>query len=325
MPDIEIFSNSWNIDERIARVGIDINYSDYSSKTIRKAIIAVIDTDIYIEHNDFYNIWKNMDEISEDGIDNDKNGYIDDLAGWNFVENNSTLFDDNDDTANHGTAVVGILSAKSNRYIGVLNNSLCEVMPIKALSGRTLKGNIDNVIKAIEYAEDNGAVVCCLSIATYNYNKKLNDTIRKSNMIFVVASGNDGYKLDDNLKIYPACIDSDNIISVADVRCDGKLSAMSNYSNEYIDVAAPGSDIVSTYPNNKYGYVSGTSFAVPFVSGLAGMIYSSSAYELSSSEIIEIICNNVYIQEELKDKVKYGGIINYSKSIDSIIKHEINK
>lgn len=311
---------AWEFDERKACKGCDINYSDFSLYSKRECTVAVIDTSVNVLHTDYQNIWHNANEIIDDNIDNDNNEFVDDYFSWNFVADNNAVCDDSgSDYSIHGNLMVGVLCAHKDNFTGIFNNTKCNVMCIQAIDGRKLKGDVDDVIKAIEYAQDNGAKICCMAFSTYVYSEELENAIRSSDMLFVVPSGNDGFELDENLKVYPACFDYDNCISVADMRCDGNLSIMSNYSSDYIDVAAPGTDIISTYPDGTYGVESGTSLASAYVTGLAGMVYSCSSKELSANQIKRIIINNATVNDILKDRVKSSGYIDYTKSLLNVI------
>ena len=305
----------WGPDTPKAEEDFDIQYQDYSDYAVRMCTIAVIDTAFDVRNPALQSIWTNIDEIQSDNIDNDRNGYVDDNNGWDFYDNDNTIQSKNQVENIHGTHMIGILCGATNHFTGVLKNSQNQVMCIRALGGPSDQGEIDSVIQAIHYAEANVATVCCLSLSTYIDSPQLAKTIAESKMLIVVASGNDGVALTKNDTVYPASYQMDNMISVADARSDGNLSVTSNYSETYVDIAAPGTDILSTCPGNKFAYNSGTSCAVPFVGGLAGMIYSCSPKPISAIEIKEIICQNATPSPKLKGKVRTGGMINFTASL----------
>lgn len=310
------FSNEWEADQRVAREGIDIHYSKQELKVKRKVTVAIIDTGIDIVQINDMNLWKNHKEIPDDGIDNDGNGYIDDYFGWNFCDNNpkitSRQFNDNV----HGTFVAGVLAAKSKNYKAILIDSKFKIMCIKALEGTEGTGNIFNVIKAIEYAEKSGARICNLSLCVYAYSEKLKKVMEKSSMLFIVSAGNDSAEINHDTNIYPASFGLKNVISVGNVRFDGNISKTSNYG-ECVDIVAPGTDIISTISDNKFGCISGTSCATPYVTGLAAIISGYSMKPQKNLCIKEIICQNAAHHKQLSGYVSKGRMIDYDQSIDN--------
>lgn len=309
----------------LALAGIDINiipaWKKYDAKgDKRQVVVAVIDTGIDYSHQDLADsIWINEDEIPGDGIDNDGNGYIDDVYGWNFYSNNNQVFTGSDD--DHGTHSAGTIAAARNGVgtIGICDPAYVKVMSIKALGTPSGVGTADNVAKAIRYAQDNGAVICNLSFGTNKYSEELYQTMKNSGMLFVVAAGNgdssgNGYNI-DSLPVYPASFDLDNIISVANLRFDGKIDPASNFGVKSVDLAAPGSYILSTVTGNKYSYMSGTSMAAPMVTGAAAMLYS---YDpgLSLTEIKGRILNSVHRLESLSGKTATGGMLDVSAALN---------
>lgn len=247
----------------------------------RTVIVAVIDTGIDYAHPDLEQaMWTNVNEKPNDGIDNDGNGYIDDIYGWNFFEDTGITYSgrSNDD---HGTHVSGIIAAAQNQVgiAGIASNSNVKIMTLQALGGRDGSGSTDSLIKAIGYAEQMGVSICNISAGTFSYDAALEDAMRNSKMVFVVAAGNgdeDGNGLDNDISpTYPASYDLDNIISVANIDCTGELHSSSNYGVTSVDIAAPGTSIWSTIAKHDYGYFTGTSMATPMVTGVLAMIESN--------------------------------------------------
>lgn len=299
--------------------GVDINilpawdlYSQAQSK--RPVTVAIIDTGIDIYHQELQNaIWINSDEIPDDGIDNDGNGYVDDVFGWNFYSGNNQVFVGSEDS--HGTHAAGTISAVHGAYgiTGITDNAYVKLMPLKALGGQNGSGSPDAVIEAIRYAEANGASICNLSMGTLAYNETLAQTIQNSNMLFIVSCGNGGLSGrgydTDVYPVYPASLPYDNVISVANLMFDGTLSKDSNYGAVSVDIAAPGSYILSTIPGNGYGFMSGTSMAAPMVTGVAAMLYSYRP-ELTLSDVKAILLASSRKLESLTGKVASGGLLD---------------
>lgn len=308
-----LFYNScenWGDDVPKSIKGIDIgikkeNISNCSEETI----VAVLDTTVALDSLCIKeNIWINRKE-ENDGLDNDNNGYIDDCIGYNFLEKNNRV---NGKYGHHGTFIMGVLCGKTSKikYTNVIGDYNVKFMCLPVLKDLAEDTNIDNVIEAIQYAENNGAKICSLSLGTYLYNKKFEDVIKKSKMLFVVASGNDGLNIDDKISIYPACFQEDNIITVAAMRSDGCMDSTSNYGKRNVDLAAPGTNILGILPNGKFTYLSGSSFAVPFVTGVAAKIYNTFHNNISSNKVKSIILQNVKKNANLQDKVKTSGYIS---------------
>lgn len=299
--------------------GIDINiqpaWSLYDqAQNKRSVIVAIIDTGIDINHQELRDaIWTNPGEIDGDGIDNDGNGYVDDIHGWNFYSNNNKVFSGSEDS--HGTHAAGTISASrgSYRITGITDNNYVKIMPLKALGGKEGVGSPDAVIKAIKYAEEKGASICNLSMGTTGYSEELAQTMKNSHMLFVVSCGNGGVSglgyNTDVYPVYPASLPYDNIISVANILFDGTLSKDSNYGAASVDIAAPGTYILSTIPDNSYGYMSGTSMAAPMVTGVAAMLYSYRT-DISLADVKTIILNSSRKLDTLSGKVVSGGLLD---------------
>lgn len=317
MNDIE----NWGDNPQKSRKNCDINYvSDDMSNESVETIIAIIDTSFSIDKYSMRDsVWINLNEIENDGLDNDRNGYVDDIRGYNFCELNP--FIDND--AVHGTAILGLMCAKPeiNGYKNIIGNYNIKIMCVKALDDVSESASIDRVIEAIKYAETNGANVCCLSFGTIIYNKKFHETIKNSKMLFVVASGNDGYNIDEEIPFYPASFNESNIITVASMRSDGKFDCTSNYGTTSVDLVAPGTDVVSVTPSGRFSYFSGTSYAVPFVGGTAAKIYNLNENNISSSDVKKIVIDNVKVSKELGVYVKSSGMLNEKAAVENCFEY----
>lgn len=305
---------------RDAVAGIDINIRpawelyDNDTREHRPVIVAVIDTGIDINHPELKDaIWVNENEIPGDGIDNDGNGYVDDVNGWNFFDGNNQVYVGAEDA--HGTHAAGTIGAARGAYgiAGITDNTYVKIMPLKALGTEYGYGEESTVIEAIRYAEANGASICNLSFGTTEFYPALEQVMRESKMLFVVAAGNgdgEGIGLDiDQVPDYPSSYKLPNCISVANLMFDGDLDESSNYGEKTVDIAAPGTYIVSTTTEGGYGYMSGTSMSAPMVTGAAAMLYSYRT-DLSLQEIRTVLLGSAHKLEQLEGKVRCGGMLD---------------
>ena len=276
----------------------------------KKIVVAIIDTGVDYTHPDLKNnIWQNPNEIPNNGKDDDDNGFIDDTMGWNFVDHTPTPSDEH----GHGTHVAGIIGAARGNGIGI--SGVCpniSLMILKYYSpNATGKENLENTIKSFIYAVQNGAHIINYSGGGAEFSKEEREAIleaKKKGIIVIAAAGNERQNADIHA-YYPASYDLDNIISVAALTPTQKLVDSSNYGIKKIDVAAPGQNIFSTLPKGQYGYMTGTSQATAFVTGVAALALSTYGV-LPSIAIKDFLLKNVQTTKALKGKVKTGGVIN---------------
>lgn len=307
------FSSSQPAQSVKAQSGIDINVSEawkLYNGGVRDVTVALVDTGIDTSHEDLQGVlWTNSGEIPDNGIDDDNNGYIDDVNGWNFYNNNNRVYSGSEDS--HGTHGAGTIAATADNgkgIAGIVQSDRVKIMPVKALGGSDGSGSTASIIKAILYAEKNGASICNLSLGTSVDDKALYEVMKNSNMLFVVACGNDGAD-SDKTPCYPAAYDLDNIISVANIGYDGVLASSSNYGLKSVDIAAPGTYILSTTPDNSYSYMTGTSMSAPMVTGAAAMIYSQYG-DISLADVKEIILSSAKKLDSLSGAVSSGGMLD---------------
>lgn len=280
-------------------------------------IVAVIDSGIDAQHPDLQNnIFVNENE-TPDGFDNDNNGYIDDVSGWNFCDNNNQLMSDYDDTL-HGTHVSGIIAAGINQ-IGVEGVApQVKILPLKFLKNN--EGYTSDAILAIQYAEQMGASIVNCSWGSSGASSALREVMQQSNMLFVCAAGN--YSEDASIDgHYPANFELDNNISVAAMDNTGQLADFSNYGGN-ITIAAPGKDIYSTAPQNNYAFMNGTSMAAPFVAGAAALLQSSQP-DLSAGEIKAQIRDSATFSSTFTGKVEANGYLNAGAALSGASASEL--
>lgn len=315
--------------------GIDMNIWDawenypITKEETRTVIVAIIDTGVDYRHPDLRDaMWTNPNEIPDNGIDDDGNGYVDDIYGWDFYNNDASVCHyeetengytvDPDDNDNHGTHIAGIIAATANNSIGIsgiASNVNIKIMSLKIHGGSSSSGSVANAIKAIRYAEAMGADICNLSWGTFNHSQALELTIRESSMLFISAAGNNGIN-NNSTPMFPASLRLPNLISVAYIKNDGTLADDSNYGVSTVDIAAPGEDIYSTLVGT-YGYSSGTSMAAPHITGLAAMLY---AYQenIYPAQVKELIINTMTPLDTITGFLINPGIPDAGAAIRSL-------
>ncbi|KZE64109.1 hypothetical protein AWM68_13465 [Fictibacillus phosphorivorans] len=321
-----LFSKLWGLKNtgqeilgQVGKKGIDINVEAAWAKTKGNTslVIGVIDSGIDINHPDLKDkIWVNTGEIPNDGIDNDKNGYIDDVNGWNFYDKNNRLFIRGEEDF-HGTHVAGTIAAKANNIgvIGIAPN--VKIMPLKFLG--PYGGYESDAILAIEYAKSKGVKILNNSWGGGENAQALKDAIKNSGTLFIAAAGNDGMNADSS-PMYPAAYDLPNILSVASINNTGNLSYFSNYGVKSVDVAAPGEGILSTFPimggdySTAYEYLDGTSMATPHVAGVAALVKSANP-TYTPAQIKDAIMRTTTKLSTLTGKVATGGLVNAGKAV----------
>ena len=252
----------------------------------RDTIVAVIDTGVDYNHPDLAaNMWTNENEIPGNRIDDDKNGFVDDIHGYDFVSNDGNPMDDH----YHGTHVAGTIGAVGNNGIGVTGvNWQVSIMALKFLDADGF-GYESDAIAALNYAVANGAVISNNSWGGGGFSSAMFSAIenaRAKGHIFVAAAGNDGWNNDLD-PFYPASYKLDNIVSVAATDDNDELAWFSNFGATSVDLAAPGVNIHSTAPGGQYRDLSGTSMATPHVTGVIALVRSQHPSDWTYRQVID--------------------------------------
>ena len=282
-------------------------------QTGARVVVAVIDSGVDYNHQDLsQNIWSNAGEIAGNGIDDDKNGYIDDIRGWDFVNNDNNPMDDN----RHGTHVAGTIAAQGNNGVGVVGvNWQAAIMPLKFLSSSG-SGSTANAIKAVDYAAKMGARISNNSWGGGGFSQALSDAIARAGAaghLFVAAAGNAGANNDASAS-YPANYALENIVSVAATDASDQRASFSNYGATTVDLGAPGVAIMSTTPSNGYQSLSGTSMAAPQVSGVAALLLASDP-ALTVAQLKDALFKGVDPIPALAGLTVTGGRLNAFNSV----------
>jgi len=330
VPDDPEFTTQWALDNTGQTGGlVDADIDAVEAWGIEQGdhevVIAIIDTGVDYTHEDLAdNIWHNPGEIPDNGVDDDNNGYIDDVIGWDFVDVSGGSVDedfeipDNDpmDKHGHGTHVAGIAGAVTNNGIGVSGVCWnCKIMPLKAgykaVSG---SGEIESeaAAQSILYAAENGARVINLSWGDYRKSNLIDDAITfatNRGMIICAAAGNENA----SYTAFPASSENMAVVAVGASDNKDKKALFSNYGSE-VDVSAPGVDIFNTYPKNSYKNISGSSTATPHVSGLAALLFSYFD-DIAPIEVKTRIMRSVDVLEDLYEKNSTSGRINLNSAL----------
>ena len=263
------------------------------SSGTKDVVVAVIDTGIDYRHEDLVdNLWRNPGEIEDNGIDDDNNGFVDDVYGINAITGAPVVGDPFDDNG-HGTHVAGTIGAVGDNGVGVVGVSRAvSIMGLKFLDASG-SGRLSDAISAINYMINMKESYGVNIVAANNswggggYSQALEDAIERANaagIVFVAAAGNQGLDV-DLFPSYPSSYENSNVVSVAALDSEGNLATFSNFGSEGVDIAAPGVDILSTLPGGAYGPYSGTSMAAPHVTGLLALLYSI-APNMSVEEVV---------------------------------------
>lgn len=274
----------------LQRIGVEKAWQ--KSRGQREVVVAVIDTGADIAHPRLKDsVWRNPGETGLDengmskatnGFDDDDNGYVDDVHGWNFVTDSPEVMDDH----GHGTHVAGIISGSSGVAPGV------SLMILKYYDAQNSGSqNMASSVRALRYAIRMGATIINYSGGGVFRNEdeyQMLEWARREGLLVVAAAGNEGVN-SDFFHFYPANYELPNILSVTATTREDQILNGSNFGTATVDIAAPGKNIYSTLPGGNYGFMSGTSQATAFVSGIAALLLSSEPELRRPEDLIEHI------------------------------------
>ena len=288
--------------------------------------VGVMDSGIQTNHEDLIdNIWVNTGEIVGDGIDNDGNGYIDDIYGWNCGDSDGDV----SYVSNHGVHVAGIVSAVTDNSKGVASVARnAKIASIKIFNSSG-KSTLSYIIEGINYAKKNDINIINCSFGGAGWGSTSVSIVKSAieavpDIFFVIAAGNIATSTpqpdNDRTAVYPSQLtkDLDNVISVANTTSSDELSSTSHYGATSVDIAAPGTVIYSTIPTSSYGTMSGTSMATPMVASAVAVMRAVNP-NILAKEIKETLCSSSDKLSALTGKVISGGRLNAYNAVKAIM------
>jgi len=340
VPNDPFFSSQWWLDNtgqvigQPGVVGADISTTSAWDTTVgsKNVIIGVVDTGVQITHPDLVdNIWHNPGEIPGNGIDDDSNGFIDDVNGWDFGE----LDNNPDDAQGHGTACAGMIGAAGNNGIGVTGVAWnVSILPLK-IADRYGALSVSAIVGAHDYAtllRDNGVNLVATSNSYGGFNQEFykdaptgfdaeKDSIQRfidSGGTFLAAAGNAAFDNDDpQFTHYPSSYNIPGLIAVAATDNTDGLAGFSSYGAQTVDLGAPGVNTLTVAIGSGYTYFGGTSAATPATAGAVALMYAVKP-NASAVEIREALINSVDPLPALQGRVVSGGRLNVARALQLV-------
>jgi subtilisin family serine protease len=281
-----------------------------------KVTVAVLDTGLDVTHPDLAgNLWTNPGEIASNGVDDDRNGFVDDVHGADMVDGDG----DPADGLGHGTAVAGVIGGRGDNTTGISGVAWhVRLMPVKVLPDQGY-GTTATLVAGLRYALSNGARVVNMSLNGADRSLALEEAIAAAEaqgVLVVTSAGNDGADR-DSVPSYPASINSAAVMSVASSNYAGQLGYGSAYGATSVDIAAPGDNILTTDLRGRYGTHSGTSFAAAYVSGAAALL-ASARPAASGSQLRGALLASARRGGQLDGRVS-GGQLNVAAAMKRLV------
>ena len=321
LPNDPSFGELWGLEntgQNDGSPGADVSILEawevHQGSDQREVVVGIIDTGVDFEHPDLRGTqWVNPAEIPDNGIDDDENGYIDDVHGFNFVDNTAEVTDKH----GHGTHNASTFAAKIDNGKGITGYSTnIRVASLQFLNSRGF-GSISNAIEALNYANAMGISVTCNSWGGGGYSQALKDALDaagEKGYLFVTSAGNNSRDISTSKK-YPICYTSESVIGVGSSDRQDNLAEYSNWSSTHVDLVAPGVSYAA-WIGDTYKWNQGTSNCSPQVVGSIALLKSYNP-ELSGPEIKQIILDSVDFLPSLEEKVLSGGRLNLKKVLET--------
>lgn len=283
-------------------------------------VVAVIDSGMEATHPDLApNLWTNPGEIAGNSVDDDGNGFVDDVHGWNFAANNAAIIDND----GHGTHVSGTIGATGNNGQGATGvNWRVRLLPLRCGDGTFPDSALLNALRYVTALRARGIPVVAVnaSFGGGGFSGTFRTEVANAGtagILFVAAAGNDGTN-NDTTPQYPASYDLDTIIAVASINQASGLSAFSDFGATSVDLGAPGTGIYSTLRNGTFGFNSGTSMAAPHVTGAVALVAAANP-GLTAGQLRTRILQTVDPIPALAGRVATGGKLNLRRAVSPIL------
>jgi subtilisin family serine protease len=278
-----------------------------------RVLVAVLDSGVDIGHPDLApNVYRNPGEVPGNRLDDDANGFVDDVTGWDFVNGDATVYDD-PLVDEHGTHVAGTTGAVRDNRAGVAGvTDRAVLLPVKFL-GQDGAGRASDAVRAVRYASGQRAAVLNASFGGPDYSAALEEAIATSGAVVVAAAGNEGAD-NDVSPSYPASYGSANVLATTAVGNDGSLPTFANTGRLTVDVGAPGEDVASTVPAGRYVYLSGTSMAAPHASAVAALVRAVRP-DLSAGSVVELVRTTGRPLASLQGRTSTGRLVDAEAAV----------